>query len=268
MGAHVIVWQDCWYEPHKSNRLLHICLPDWYYDSNERLPVMYFFDGHNLFFDEHATYGRSWRLERFLARWEKPMIVVGMECSHKGNERLSEYNPYDRRLFGRHAEGLGEETMQWVIRDVKPAIDQQFRTWGHREATGIAGSSMGGLMSLYGVICHNETFGKAAALSGGIRFSRRDLLRDLTTATVSSDTRVFISWGEREAGRLYSHDGEPGDPAWDSAEARATHIIGDRLCERGAAVMTHYQPGGRHREADWERQLPRLMDFLWLDRSW
>ena len=267
-GAHVIVWQDSWYAPHASNRLLHIYLPDWYHDTNERFPVMYFFDGHNLFFDDHATYGRSWRLERFLRRWEKPMIVVGLECSHKDNERLSEYNPYNRRILGRRMEGLGEETFSWIIQDVKPAIDAQFRTWEHREATGIAGASMGGLMSLYGVMCHNAVFGKAAALSTGIRFSRRNLLRDLGTATVSPDTRVYLSWGEREAGRLYEHEGAPGDPAWDSAEARATHDVADALEERGAAVMTRFVPGGRHREADWERQVPGFMDFLWLDRSW
>lgn len=196
------------------------------------------------------------------------MIVVGIECSHNGDERLSEYNPYPKRLFGRQYEGLGEQTLQWLALEVKPAIDAQFRTWGHREATGIAGSSLGGLMSLYGVICFNEVFGKAAALSTGLRFTRCELMRDLSTARVSPDTRVFLSWGEQEAGRLYRRNGEPGDPAWDSAEARATHAIADALGERGVATKTHFQPGGRHREADWERQVPALMDFLWLDRSW
>ncbi len=256
----MIVWRDSWYWPQGGTRTLHIYLPDWYYDSNERLPVTYFFDGHNLFYDEYATYGRSWRLQRFLDRWEKPMIVVGLECSHEGDNRLSEYNPYKTRIRGKLEDGLGEQTFLWIERDIKPAIDAQFRTWSHREATGIIGSSMGGLMSLYGTICHNSTFGKAGALSSATRFYRRNLLRDLATAHISPDTRVFMSWGEHEAGRFYGPQ--------DSAESRASLELAEALEARGAAVMAHYVHGGKHREADWERQVPRMMDFLWLDRRW
>lgn len=256
----MIVWRDSWYWPHGGKRTLHIYLPDWYYDSTERLPVTYFFDGHNLFYDEHATYGRSWRLQRFLDRWQKPMIVVGLECSHEGEDRLIEYNPYKARVNGHLVEGLGERTFEWIERDVKPAIDAQLRTWPHREATSIIGSSMGGLMSLYGTVCHNHVFGKAGALSTGTRFYRRDLMRDLITSPISPDTRVFMSWGEHEAGRVYGPD--------DTAESRSTYELANALEERGAAVMAHYVRGGRHREADWERQVPRMMDFLWLDRRW
>lgn len=256
----MIVWRDAWYWPHGGTRTLHIYLPDWYYDSTERLPVTYFFDGHNLFYDEYATYGRSWRLQRFLDRWEKPMIVVGIECSHHGDDRLIEYNPYQARVRGRTEQGLGEETFQWIEHDIKPAIDSQFRTWSHREATALIGSGLGGLMSLYGTICHNYTFGKAGALSTGIRFYHRELVRDLNTSEVSPDTRVFLSWGEYEAGRVYD-DGT-------TAESHATEDIASGLIDRGAAVMQNYVRGGRQREADWERQVPRMMDFLWLDRRW
>ncbi len=256
----MIVWQDSWYWPHGSNRTLHIYLPDWYYDSDERLPVTYFFDGHNLFYDEHATYGRSWRLLRFLDHWEKPMIVVGIECSHEGESRLVEYNPYTARIAGQTVPGLGEQTFLWLEKDVKPSIDAQFRTWAHREATGIIGSGMGGLMSLYGAICHNRVFGKAGALSTGVRFNSRNLLRDLRGCEISPDTRVFVSWGEYEAGRVYD-DGT-------TAESRATDDLAQAFEERGAAVMEHFVRGGRSREADWERQVPRMMSFLWLDRRW
>ncbi len=264
----MIEWQDSWYWPRGGTRTLHIYLPDWYYDSNERLPVTYFFDGHNLFFDEHATYGRSWRLSRFLDRWEKPMIVVGIECSHEGDARLDEYSPYRKRLLGHNVLGLGEDTFQWIIGDVKPSIDEQYRTWPHREATGIAGSSMGGLMSLYGAICHNATFGKAAVLSAGLRFNRKELLRDLNSATISADTRVYLSWGERESGRIYRHKDGSFDPYLDSAEAHATNELALALGGYGVATMTYCQQNGRHREADWERQIPLFMDFLWLDRRW
>ena len=72
-----------------ANRPLHIWLPESYYQSTERYPVMYFFDGHNLYDDKDATYGKSWGMEEFLNRWGKQMILVGIECGHEGQERLT-----------------------------------------------------------------------------------------------------------------------------------------------------------------------------------
>lgn len=50
-------------------------------------------DGHNLFVDQEATYGKSWNLDAFLAGYDKPFIIVGLECDHRGNNRLNEYAP-------------------------------------------------------------------------------------------------------------------------------------------------------------------------------
>ncbi|MDO4538807.1 MAG: alpha/beta hydrolase-fold protein, partial [Coriobacteriales bacterium] len=191
--------QDFWYWPAEQNRRLHVYLPNGYDESSERYPVMYFFDGHNLFFDDWATFGKSWGLKRFLDQWEKPLIVVGMECNHEGYKRLDEYCPYRCRAWGRPINGIGEQTFQWLINDVKPWADKSLRTWSHREATGIGGSSMGGIMSLYGVIAHNNVFSKAACLSPGARFYKRQLHRELLSADLSPDTRVYLSWGERES---------------------------------------------------------------------
>lgn len=67
----MIMKRELFFEPAKANRTLHIWLPDNYYETQERFPVMYFFDGHNLFLDEDATYGKSWGLKTFLESWEK-----------------------------------------------------------------------------------------------------------------------------------------------------------------------------------------------------
>ena len=84
----MIIKRDIYYPPAGSSRRLHIYLPDDYHKSEERYPVMYFFDGHNLFFNEDATYGKSWGFKEFLEGWNRKMIIVGMECSHEGNSRL------------------------------------------------------------------------------------------------------------------------------------------------------------------------------------
>ena len=258
----MVFYHEMCYPPADATRLLHIYLPRDYDASQERYPVMYMFDGHNLFFDEGATYGKSWGLLSFLDSWEKPMIVVGMECSHEGQSRLDEYGPYARTLLGHKINPMGELTFQWIINDIKPWVDANLRTWAHREATGIGGSSMGGIMSLYGVIVHNDVFGKAACLAAGAHWYERFVMRDLRGAYVNPDTSVYLSYGEDEKGRVPAG----ADPATDSAEAKATARITTALEQRGARTLTYFQAGGRHCEASWEQQNRRYMDFLWLNR--
>lgn len=250
-----------YYPPGDSDRLLHIYLPDEYYEGEERYPVMYFFDGHNLFFDEDATYGTCWGLKTFLDHWDKKIIVVGMECSHKDRERLSEYCPYNRHFLGKSINGRGKETFDWIIREIKPMIDGTYRTWSHREATGIGGSSMGGLMSMYGIIAHNDIFSKAACVSTGLCWNGVNLRRDLKQAQLSPDTRIFISWGETESGPVPAG----GNAEYDSKESRAARKFEQELQAKQARTCMFFQPGGRHCEADWAKQVPLFMDWLWLE---
>lgn len=150
----MIIKRDCIYSPKGKNRPLHIWLPDSYFHSTEHYPVMYFFDGHNLFRDEDATYGKSWGMQPFLEGWSKEMIVVGIECGHEGYERLSEYLPYPAAAGSHFAQfdPMGKATMDWIVNEIKPVIDRDYRTVPFRECTAIGGSSMGGLMALYAEI--------------------------------------------------------------------------------------------------------------------
>ena len=256
----MILEQPFYYPPGNSDRILHIYLPDDYDRSQERYPVMYFFDGHNLFYNERATYGTCWGMKDFLDHWPKKMILVGMECSHKDHERLSEYCPYSRHFFGEAVDGRGDETFRWLTEQVKPMIDSSFRTWSHREATGIGGSSMGGLMSMYGILRYNDIFSKAACVSTGLFWNVSSFRKDLRAVSLSPDTRIFMSWGEVEAGRA-AHN---GNPEWDTREARTTRRFEQELQAKGARTYLYFQWGGRHCEADWAMQVPVFMDWLWV----
>ena len=225
---------------------------------------MYFFDGHNLFYDSDATYGKSWGLKDFLDHWDKPMMIVGMECSHEGNGRLNEYCPYQAAwgYFGR-MEAMGDATMRWITDAVKPMIDQEYRTYQNRACTAIAGSSMGGLMALYGVLRYNWCFSKAACVSSAIGFCMPQIYRDLKAYPVDPDTRVYLSWGTREAKGVTDHEHEDRT----SYTSRRNRSIAVRLAAQRAAVQIYCQTGGGHCEADWERQVPGIMDFLWKNRQ-
>ena len=129
----MIVKRDFIYPPKNASRPLHIWLPDDYDRTDDRYPVLYFFDGHNLFLDEDATYGKSWGMKEFLEGWSKPMIVVGIECGHDGYERLSEYMPYPSEGWFGQFEPCGEVTMDWIVNEIKPMIDREYRTIPFRE---------------------------------------------------------------------------------------------------------------------------------------
>ncbi len=256
----MILKRPMYYPAGNSDRLLHIYLPDDYYESNERYPVMYFFDGHNLFENYDASYGVCWGMKDFLNQWEKKIIIVGMECSHNGHERLSEYCPYSKHFNNEPSDGRGKETFRWITEEIKPMIDSEFRTWSHREATGIGGSSMGGIMSMYGVLRYNHVFSKAACVSSGMFWNISNFRNDLKAAEVNPDTRIYMSWGEMEAGKAPYR----GTPDFDTREARSTRKFERELQDRGARTYLYFQWGGRHCEADWALQVPVFMDWLWL----
>lgn len=258
----MIIKRDFIYTPKGRNRPLHIYLPEGYYESDARYPVMYFFDGHNLFYDRDATYGKSWGLKDYLDRLGGGMIVVGIECGHDGEERLSEYLPY-RAAPGRFREfqPMGRETMDWIVHEVKPVIDRELRTMPFRETTGIAGSSMGGLMAIYAAVHYNRWFSRAGCVSSAIGFCIRPLLRDLRTSQVRPDTRFFLSWGTREAFGLANPDRQDRS----SRTYQWNRQVAALIREKGARAELYCQVGGGHCEADWERLLPVMMPFLWQD---
>jgi len=256
----MIIKRDVLFTPADSTRRLHIYLPDSYQDGNESYPVMYFFDGHNLFDNADATFGKSWGLKEFLESWGKEIIIVGLECSHEGNQRLQEYCPYTFRgkFWGGILKGTGKDTMQWIVSELKPLIDREYRTWPHREATGIGGSSMGGLMSLYAAVCYNEWFSKAACVSSSISPCMAPLRRDIKKSSLSPDTRVYLSWGTEEAFRR-----DPDDPMKSLTAQHNLTIQADLQEQHGIMTDLCCQIGGGHNEASWEKQIPRFMNFLW-----
>ena len=253
----MVIKDSVWYAPAAEPRTLHIYLPDQYDVSGDRYPVMYLRDGHNLFYDSHATYGKSWGLREFLDGWTKDMIIVGLECSHEGNHRLDEYCPYNTKLMGINIQGEGDKTLDWITQSLKPYIDSCFRTWPSREATAIGGSSMGGLMSLYAVTKYNSVFSKAACVSSSIFMVMQPLMDDIFHSQIDPDTRVYLSWGEKEGGT----DPKSG---YCSFLTNSNRKVDNLLRKKGAATRLYCQPDGVHSEACWEKEIPDFMDFLWM----
>lgn len=236
--------------PYDLDRNVFLYLPDDWQTSGRRYPVLYMFDGHNLFFDSTATYGTCWGLKEYLDARPR-CIVVAPECNHEGDKRLEEYCPYDSDWFD-GIRGTGKAYMDWLVRELKPWIDQHYPTLPDRAHTAIGGSSMGGLMSLYAGALYNKVFSKAACLSPSVRLCMEPLTADLRGAVLDADTRFYLSWGEKEARNQHQL-------------AQYTHnalTVAHILSQQGAAVYPYFQLEGRHCEADWRLQLAPCFHFL------
>ena len=234
-----------------QTRRAYVYLPESYdEDPERRYPVMYFFDGHNVFFDEDATFGTSWGMDAYMESSGKELILVGIECNREGNGRLEEYSPFtfENSELGR-IKGRGKQYMHWLIKELKPYIDGNFRTLPDRENTLIAGSSMGGLMALYAVTTFNQVFQRAACLSPSLWVAPGKMLEMIARAHIRRDTCIYLDYGEKE---MFNH----------AANAEALFSTSHLLMTKGVNLAFRIVPGGTHCEASWARQVPIFMECL------
>lgn len=222
----------------------------------ERYPVLYMFDGHNVFLDSDATYGKSWGMLEYLRDNRVPLIVCAVDCDHRpDNARLKEYSPFtvkDTPLGP--IQGMGHRYMAWLIHELKPVIDEKYPTLPDRNHTWIAGSSMGGLMSLYAVLKFNDVFSKAACLSPSLWLTGERLKKLVNESPAAADTVIYMDYGARE---MQNHEG-----------MRAKFLYAtQRLLEKQILLTSRIVPNGDHCEACWEEQLPIFMRVLLYERE-
>ena len=233
--------------PYGLTRRTFVYLPDDWQTSGKKYPVLYMFDGHNLFFDSTATYGTCWGLKEYCdahPNW----IIAAPECNHEGNKRLEEYCPYQSDWFG-GITGTGHEYMEWLTKEFKPMMDKRYPTLPGRANTAIGGSSMGGLMSLYALLQYNDTFSRAAALSPSIWVSPEKLGGLVGRAKLEPGTVLYMDYGSREMG---NHEGM----------RREFAEMCSKIMVRGIHLTSRLVPGGTHSEASWEKQLPFVFHTL------
>ena len=236
-----------------KTRTVYVHLPDDYdQDELRRFPVLYMFDGHNVFRDADSAFGKSWNMAGYLLWTRKPLIVVAVECNKYGNNRLKEYAPasFVDPKYG-NIRGRGKAYMQWLVHELKPYIDEHFRTIPDREHTVIAGSSMGGLMSLYAVTAYNHVFSRAACLSPSLWTNPEKLLQLVNRTRPEPDTTIYMDYGSEE---MSNH------PANKQILMDMTQL----LLEKNVNLTFRIIPGGDHSEASWEKQIPIFMDCLGL----
>ena len=237
-----------------NERQLIVYLPPGYdADVNRRYPVLYMQDGQNLF-DGTTSYvpGQHWHLNETADNLIRegaiePLIIVGVY--HAGERRLDEFTPTADSNFkmGGRANLYG----RMLAEELKPYIDGAYRTKPGREHTGIGGSSLGGLISLYlGLLRHGDIFGRVLAMSPSLWWDKCWLLRHLGEMPRGPKTNVWIDAGTAEGANTECN-----------AERLADALAG-RGFDRDAQVRFMRAEGARHSERDWAHRVHHGLRFL------
>jgi predicted alpha/beta superfamily hydrolase len=253
---------DSIYSPElRNHRKLYVYLPPSYAQSNRRYPVIYMQDGQNLF-DQALSYAGEWQVDEtmeLLSGEGIEAIVVGVP--NAGMRRIDEYSPFkDQRL---HKGGRGDWYVAFLANTVKPLIDRDFRTLPEREHTGVFGSSMGGLISLYALFCHPEVFGFAGVMSPSLWFAQGAIFSFVQQAD-SRPGRIHLDIGTHEGGDTRIAAGTVS--TYTSRYLTAAHRMRDLLDRKGyrLGLELQYQEEeeATHSEAAWARRLPNALRFL------
>lgn len=230
------------------HRRISALLPHDYEESDQVYSVLYLNDGQNLF-DPHAPYG-SWAIDKSLellaSRGLKDVIIITID--HGGGDRISEYLPYGTERFG---DGEGELYLEFIEKTLKPYVDKKYRVHTGREHTGIGGSSMGGLISLYAGMAHPHVFGKMMIFSPSLWITEE--IFDLAKAwQPEEETYLYLYAGQKESAEHFPN-------------VRKLFIIFDQFAKFNEhfRLKLSIDPSGTHSEAFWRKEFSKALAWLY-----
>jgi len=224
--------------------------PGYDEDLGRRYPVLYMQDGQNLF-DDATSFNGEWHLDAAAeqtigAGLVAPLIIVGIY--NAGAYRIDEYTP--TRDAAKRAGGDADRYGRMLLEELKPFIDAEYRTLDDARNTGIGGSSLGGLVSLYLALKYSGRFWNVAVLSPSVWWDNRFIVRRVRALYTAPPLRIWLSTGTAEG---------------EGAVAGARRVR-DALLAKGwiQGESLHYEEveGGRHTESAWAAIAPAMLQFL------
>lgn len=230
-----------------------VCLPPGYHvDADRRYPVLYLHDGQNVFDDfPMSPFGVQWGVDttaRALMHAEivEPLILVAI--GNAGRDRIDEYTP--TRDNAHDAGGMADRYGQMLVYEIKPFIDRHYRTRRGAEDTGLAGSSLGGLLTLHLGLTHPAMFGKLALLSPSVWWDDRWIVRQLNASEAQRPPlKIWLDVGTAETRML-----------------KGTQLLHRMLLRRGwkDGVDVQYleEPDALHDERAWGHRAGLFLNFL------
>ena len=242
-----------------NTRFLRVWLPPGYNQSESEgrhYPVFYLNDGQNLFDPATAYIGVDWQVDEAAARLVgegkvPPLIIVGID--HAQKDRAREYLPH-RSMHPPVFRPQGKHYPDFLLNEVMPFVYQRYRIARGPENTGLGGSSLGAIISLYTVMDRPGSFGRLLLESPSLFVSNRQLLKS-SRKFRQWPAKVFIAMGTREAG----NEGRDRQVVEDVRELqhllRRAGLDEDRL-------LVKIDEGATHSEKEWARRFPEALTFL------
>jgi predicted alpha/beta superfamily hydrolase len=241
-----------------NDRDVLVYLPPGYDASKgKRYSVFYMHDGQNLF-DGATSFipGQEWRVDEtaqalIAAGKIEPLIIVGIY--NAGKERINEYTPAEDAKYkmGGKADLYG----RMLVEELKPFIDSHYRTKDARH-TGLGGSSLGGLVSLYVALKYPGVFGRAAVVSPSVWFANKQIVHYVEALPSKPKVRIWLDIGTKE-----------GQTAEDAQQTvNDARLLRDTLIKKGWQVgkdLDYYEAeGALHNEGAWAARVERILTFL------
>ncbi len=261
-------------QPSKTGHIELITVPDflddrrvWVYlppgyekEPDRRYPVLYMMDGQNIF-DNATGFAGEWRVDETLEELipsgkVAPLIVVAV--ANGSDKRTKEYTPWyssDHEAGG----GGGKHLKKW-IKVLLPHINANYRTLTGPENTGLAGSSLGGLMTMYAAYTHPDVFGKLGSFSPTLGWAG-GRLPDMIAKKDKPAITIYMDMGTREWGNFKDGDGNNIDDSIDQLRRMRDILVGQGFVE-GWDLMVVEGEGDRHNEAFWAKRFPGAVVFL------
>jgi predicted alpha/beta superfamily hydrolase len=232
-----------------KKRKIWALLPHDYDSSTETYPVMYLQDAQNLF-NENAKYG-NWEIDKKLAVMSEYKIgkIIIIAIEHAEQDRIKEYN-VGKTVLG---VGQGKKYIRFITDTLKPFIDQQFRTKPEREFTGIGGSSMGGLVSIFSGLLYPEVYGKLMVFSPSLwvvpkmDFSNTDF-------SEPGDTKIYLYAGGDESKTMVQH-----------VKKFKKKLLEDEALADKMKIKLSINMLGKHNEVYWSDEFPKAIEWLFFN---
>jgi predicted alpha/beta superfamily hydrolase len=238
----VIIIDTAFFIPQlQRKRRVWVYLPEDYRTSSKRYPVLYMHDGQNVF-DDATSYAGEWGVDEFMDTVQlKKCIIVAVD--HGSEKRLNEYNPYDNDRFGN---GEGKLYVDFLVKTLKPFIDKKYRTLKDKANTFIAGSSMGGLISMYAVLKYPKVFGSAGVYSPAFWVGPK-IYEEIKMKGAAVNSKIYLF-----AGKLENESMVP-----DMLKAyNAIHKISK------SKMKVVIRDEGKHNEATWRKDFPDFYKWI------
>lgn len=235
-------------------RRIWIYLPPGYSTSKDRYPVLYMHDGQNLF-DEATSFSGEWgvdeTLERLIAKRKiKKMIVVGID--NQPEFRLNEYSPFLFEYSGLEFRPQASEYADFIVENLKPYIDDNYRTKPDREHTAIAGSSMGGLVSVYIGVKYQSVFSKVGALSSSFGICKNELENYIQDHPKEYPMRFWLDMGSEEMGNMDLH----------KYQIPIRDALLNSGWKKGSEVRFQIFHGAKHNEKYWRDRFEKVLKYM------